>query len=133
MTDEQRQKLGAALLAQLIDRELLEEVIDKDPQTLVDEAVEFGFKDVEGRVKLVDGVAAGGPWHQFEFLTGPYAGKKPFFAGGFPARDGFKHIVNASDDGMRFNETSEIENTDGDSWGGDPIPELDGETVFIVD
>lgn len=104
-------------------------LILEDPQQAVDAEIEFCFVGVVGSVRMVDGFAAGSAWYQFEFLTGPFVGKKPYCleAFGYDRKiPGFQHLLDANDDGEVFNSTTP--NTEA---MGDPIPELNGRTLRI--
>jgi hypothetical protein len=113
----------------------------ENPQELVDQEVILQFNEVEGDVKLVDGVAAGGPWMVFKFETGPYAGKTIACTDDNFGEDGygltglsFTYLANVSDDGMLFNKDPErFDPETDDDCGGDYIPELDQMTLTVKD
>jgi hypothetical protein len=112
---------------------MMQELFVNDPQKLIDDETIFQFNEVAGNVKLVNGVAAGGPWFVFEFVSGPYAGKQiACMADDIYELDevaNFTYALNCCDDGMFFNKDPAL--GDEDDWGGSYVPELDGQ-VFTV-
>ena len=111
-------------------------LIEEDPQKLVDGNVVFCFEEIEGDVRLTDGVAAGGPWMVFTFDTGPYAGKTIACTddnyGNYDRGLTFTYLAHASDDGMLFNkDPSRFDPAHDDDLGGDFIPELDGKVLTL--
>ena len=117
-------------------RQQIQELFVNDPQKLIDDAVVFNFNEVEGDVVVINGVAAGGPWIGFKFLTGQLKGKKIYCqASDIYEVDeiaSFEYSAHCSDDGMLFNKDPQrFDPTTMDDWGGDYLPILDGE-VFTV-
>lgn len=111
-------------------REEILKLFNDDPQRLVDEEIELNFGKY-GKVKLVDGIAAGVPFYGFKFLTGKYVGKTIYctrdviFQYGVepqPAEDRWIYAADIESDGFRFNCEDE-------DCAGDYIPELD-EVIF---
>lgn len=114
-----------------VDRVELLRLLDEDPQQLIDSGQEFEFNEVDGRVKLIDGVAAGTEFQEFEFVSGPYAGKKLFCSVDYDGGKvcGWLYDVNVNSDGFLFNwdPSDDVSNIgDGEVTGGDYLPELDG-------
>ncbi len=106
-------------------------MFDEEPQRLIDSEQEFEFNEVEGRVKLIDGVAAGVAFHEFEFVSGKYAGKRMFCSVRFDrgALCGWLYEVNVNSDGFLFNWDPSVDVSDigdGEMFDGDYLPELDG-------
>jgi len=61
-----------------MDIPTIREMFDQNPDRMIDEAIPFTFKEVPGRVKLFDAVAAGCAYYVFEFIDGPFRGRKIF-------------------------------------------------------
>ena len=115
---------------------MIQKLLVEDPQKLIDDEMVFQFNEVEGGAKLVDGVAAGGPWLIFEFVDGPLKGKKiACQADDIYELDevaNFTYSAHCSDDGMLFNkDPNRFDPKIHDDWGGNYLPELDGATFTI--
>ncbi len=108
---------------------MITQKILEDGQKMIDSGELFEFNEIEGKVKLIDGVAAGEPYYGFEFVDGPLAGKKIYCARVWD--DGFEYGVNESSDGMEFNVDPEKKTEETDDWGGDYLPELTGKTLTV--
>ena len=119
-------------------------LMDEDPQRLVDEQILFRFDGVDGEVKLIDGWAAGGSWLEFEFVAGPFAGRKVWCSDNNDdpglARS-FTYLSCECDDGFFFNPDPSKEpecsgrhgkNVDVVSGGGF-YPEWHGRTFVIAE
>ncbi len=115
----------------------LKEMFENDPQRLVDKQILFEFNEVAGKVKLINGTAAGGAWQEFEFVDGPFAGRKIYCAdSGIDERSGdartFQYVVHYDDDGFLFNKdpSKDLTNSQTEAGGGF-YPAWDG-TIFTI-
>jgi len=44
-------------------------------EKLIENKATIQFNEIRGKAKIVDGVAAGGPWIAFKFISGRFRGK----------------------------------------------------------
>lgn len=104
-------------------------LFDEDPQKLVDDQTRFEFDEVEGEVILIDGVAAGEAWSIFEFVSGPFVGRKIAAMNTYDdeGKDEaeFNYVGHCTSDGMTFN-VDPARAADVEDWGGGYYPEWDG-------
>ena len=119
----------------MTEREIQKLFVD-DLKKLIDDEVVLEFEQIEGRAILVDGVAAGGSWLFFRFLDGLLAGKVLACAADdvyeYEQKATFQYLAHRSDDGMLFNKDPErFDPEEHDDWGGDYVPQLDGQ-VFTI-
>lgn len=107
-----------------------------NPQKLLDDGVELEFDNIPGKAKMVDSWMAATEYHVFEFVSGPYAGKKLFCDVDY-GKDtvvGWQYNTNVNSDGFLFNwnPNEDVSNIgDGEVTGGDHVPELDGVAFTI--
>jgi hypothetical protein len=100
-------------------------------QKLITDATPFEFVETPGHVKLFDTVVAGGFWYGFEFIDGPFAGRKIMCTDSMCDEGSFRYAVHASEDGFVFNVDPAVVLTDGyDDWGGDFLPEWNGQVFY---
>ncbi len=112
-----------------MNRRQVIELLDRDPQLLIDTEEQFEFNEVPGKVVLTDGVAAGRAWYGFRFVDGPYAGKVVYCYEQPGPR--FEYVAHACDDGLWFNVDPDMREQDCEDCGGDYVPELDGKMLTI--
>jgi hypothetical protein len=108
------------------------EMILENGQSMIDGSNVFEFNEVEGDVKLVDGIMAGEPYYGFEFVSGPHAGKTIYCTREWgPEEVVFRYDVDDSSDGMNFNLSPEQKKAEDDDGAGDFILDLDMQTFTI--